>query len=160
MNMTTYLTHETRVGGRLVVTQHIKTIICYAATVWNKSTADKIRHIIFVEIKLTNKLRFAPYQPVKIYFVSCQIHPLTCLKNSSSREVVHLWWRSQLLAGWLMSAVCSSRERALGLSMLQNRAERSSKNLCQKRLVGLFGHVHSSVATALNHCSAVNFFLK
>lgn len=54
MNMTTYLTHETRVGGRLVVTQHIKTIICYAATVWNKSTADKIRHIIFVEIKLTS----------------------------------------------------------------------------------------------------------
>lgn len=56
-----------------------------------------------------------------------------------------------------MSAVCSSRERALGLSMLENRAERSSKNLRQKRLVGSFGHIHSSVAPTLNHCSAVHF---
>lgn len=50
--------------------------------------------------------------------ISCDF-PLTCLKNSSRREVVQRWWRSQLLAGWLMSAVCSSRDRALGLSMLQ-----------------------------------------
>lgn len=51
-------------------------------------------------------------------WVSCDFPP-TCLKNSSRREVVQRWWRSQLLAGWLMSAVCSSRDRALGLSMLQ-----------------------------------------
>lgn len=50
--------------------------------------------------------------------ISCDFL-LTCLKNSSRREVVQRWWRSQLLAGWLMSAVCSSRDRALGLSMLQ-----------------------------------------
>lgn len=49
---------------------------------------------------------------------TCRGHRLTCLKNSSNREVVQWWWRSQFLAGWLMSAVCSSSDKALGLSML------------------------------------------
>lgn len=44
---------------------------------------------------------------------------LTCLKNSSSSEVVQRWCMFQFLAGWLMSAVCSNRDKALGLSILQ-----------------------------------------
>lgn len=47
---------------------------------------------------------------------SCSRSP--CLKNSSSSWLVQRWWRLQSLAGWLMSAQCSTSDRAFCLSML------------------------------------------
>lgn len=45
----------------------------------------------------------------------------TCLKNSSSRDMVQRWWRSQALAGWLISAVCNNSDKAFGLSILKTQ---------------------------------------
>lgn len=55
----------------------------------------------------------------------------TCRKNSSSSVAVQRWCRSQFFAGWLMSAVCNSRDRALGLSILFHKhAHRNKQSGC------------------------------
>lgn len=46
----------------------------------------------------------------------------TCWKNSSIRALVQREWSAQGFDGWLMSAVWSSRDSALGLSILWKEA--------------------------------------
>lgn len=113
-------------------------ILLFLVTILNSRASTRLRHRDLVNYNLIwgtlciycSSVSLAS-SPDRLLW-DLPVSPLTCLKNSSRREVVQRWWRSQLLAGWLMSAVCSSRDRALGLSMLQKRA---SEKISQKKIV-------------------------
>lgn len=86
---------------------------------------------------------------------------ITCWKNSSIRALVQRECSAQGLDGWLMSAVWSNRDRALGLSILCEKAQctfwfllfRTSQTRFKSRLGT------SQCDTNLAHCRCVWYII-
>lgn len=101
--------------GGFAITQRGKgqTQLCFFVTL--KTTYYKIEGL------------FAPVCPAHckepLWRPAERAHQLTCLKNSSRRDAVQRWCSSQHFAGWLMSAVCSSSDKAFGLSILETQRQ-------------------------------------
>lgn len=104
----------------------------------SNSSDNKIHLFCFIswtasKIKQNNAMR-SPVSPgpeeslmkiislIVLYFLGFkgeQTNRCTCLKNSSNSKPVQRSWRSQSLAGWLMSAQCNTNDKTLDFSMLQ-----------------------------------------
>lgn len=90
---------------------------------WGMFTAFRI--LVCIREKEKDLCSYFPTSSSNLTLCAAEIQSdlpsFTCLKNSSSRDMVQRWWRSQALAGWLISAVCNNSDKAFGLSILETQ---------------------------------------